>query len=1025
MATLALSFRIDAQTAAALQQIQAFQRQLAAVGGVKLQDPTSALKSGLSGTAGEVLGLVAKMASLAAIAGTVAAAFKAGLNVNAETESAVLGIKSLVAALTTVKDSSGTVVKDLGKRIAISGTIAEDQVKKLRIAGLETAATFQQLLGAFQQGIGAGSSAGLSLDKIRELTIGITQAAGALGMPMNQLNQEVRSLLSGDISADSTVAKALGINKKQVDAWRESGKLADELNKRLEVFKRLGPEAGATWSATLSNMQDAVSMLLGEMSKGAFDNLKQSLQGTLSQIFDINTVGIADPFKGLADVGTAAFTAIGVVLTDALAGGVDLAKQLSAWFVKHEDEVLVIGNAFSVVYDNVKGVLSSIVSAIGAVASLSVESGNVYGVFGSIAIIVALIQDGFQLWKGVLADVGGYILDKVGGPLRTVLGGLRDFLAAIPGIGTGLASAVDSLIKSIPASGDGLHAVAKGIQADFDAGRTAVARTNAELSKTGQELREQAAERKREANRGAKAAPTGTSLGKKVNDPDKAKKAAEAYAAALRAYAEAETAAAKKVAQAQRDIAEAALDKSLQDRLVSQKDYLTKKADLEKQALADEIAAAKKQAALLSSDMAGEKDPAKKKKFEGDLLKVKAEITALEAKGVVIDTKLKINLEEFQRQIESLRVDITANILDLKGQPFEAGLARLKKETDDLLNDPRVRDDAALKAAVSTQAAMKEQRLQFDEAKRLSDERIQILSMAEERINMQVEQGKMTAVEAERAIRAERLLTADSILKQVQALETLAAANPGNMSLALDAQKARIEFEKLNTTLDATATSINHDLAGAGPAFLTSLSQGESVIRSIGSALSDVFGSLAKRVLKQFEDSLFEALQGSSGQGAGGMLSQFIGGKGIDFGKLWGAGTSALSSLGSFLGFSEGGFTGSGRKMQAAGIVHKGEYVFTQAEVRKMGLPFFHGLKSNIRGGHRLPGYSEGGLVGGGMAGVAERSFSPTIQGGDMHLSPNLYLDMNDLASKLGRNAQFGRDVAKVVFVDNESKMRR
>jgi hypothetical protein len=88
-----------------------------------------------------------------------------------------------------------------------------------------------------------------------------------------------------------------------------------------------------------------------------------------------------------------------------------------------------------------------------------------------------------------------------------------------------------------------------------------------------------------------------------------------------------------------------------------------------------------------------------------------------------------------------------------------------------------------------------------------------------------------------------------------------------------------------------------------------------------------------------------------------------------------------------------------------------------------MGLPFFYGLKGNIRG-RKLPGYANGGLVGGGLSGVAERSFNPTVQT-DVHLAPNLYLSMDDLAAKLGRNAQFGRDVSKVVFVDNESKLRR
>lgn len=892
----------SAQTQAASQaagRLRAAWSQFTSAAGQPVPNPMANVTSGASSAAAEVLSLVGKLASLAAVAGTVSAAFKKGLDVNAQTESAVLGIKSLVAALTTVKDESGNVVKDVGQAIAISGGIAEEQVKKLRIAGLQTSATFQQLLEAFQQGIGAGASAGLALDQIRELTIGITQAAGALGMPMHQLNQEVRSLLSGDISSDSTVAKALNITKKQVDQWRESGKLADELNKRLEVFKRLGPEAGATWTATLSNVQDAMELVLGEMSKGAFDDLKQSMQAAMSQVFDLDTVGIAGKFEDLADAGTAVFSAIGHVLNDAFTGGISLAETLSDWFRKHADEVAEVGNAFSVIYDNTKEVLKTILSTVGAVINWGTETGVVRGVLGTIAVVVAMIQDGFTLWKGVLADVGGYIIDKVGGPLRTVIGSLRDFLSKIPGVGEGLAKAVDGVLRSIPATGDGLHAIAKGIQADFDAGRTAVARTNAELSKTGKELREQAAERERESRRGQKEAPKGTATGKKAPSDDAgkaAKRAAEAYAAALRAYADAETAAAKKVSQAQREIAEAELDKSLQARLVSYDDYLKKKADLQKQALAEEVEAAKKQAVLLESDISKESDPAKRKKLEADLLKVKAEIQALQKKGVVIDTKLQIDRENFRRQVEELRVDIKANITDIEGRPFDAAMQRLKKETEELLNDPRVRDDAELAAAVRRQSELKAEKLQLDEIKRLTDEKVQYLSIAEERIALALEQGSTTALEAERDIRKARLDTAAAILKQVEALEALARANPGNSALALEAVKARLEYEKLAKAVDKTAQSINQAFAGG---FVSAV---EAALNGTERSLTGFLKRIALAAVQSWQqaagnqlNSLVMKWLGGTG-GVGGMLSQFMGGN-------WMSGLSSL--FGGF--FANGG----------------------------------------------------------------------------------------------------------------------
>lgn len=54
-----------------------------------------------------------------------------------------------------------------------------------------------------------------------------------------------------------------------------------------------------------------------------------------------------------------------------------------------------------------------------------------------------------------------------------------------------------------------------------------------------------------------------------------------------------------------------------------------------------------------------------------------------------------------------------------------------------------------------------------------------------------------------------------------------------------------------------------------------------------------------------------------------------------------------------------GGYTGDGGKYEPAGIVHKGEYVLSQENVRRLGgVPAIEGLL------HRAKGYANGGVVG-------------------------------------------------------------
>lgn len=118
------------------------------------------------------------------------------------------------------------------------------------------------------------------------------------------------------------------------------------------------------------------------------------------------------------------------------------------------------------------------------------------------------------------------------------------------------------------------------------------------------------------------------------------------------------------------------------------------------------------------------------------------------------------------------------------------------------------------------------------------------------------------------------------------------------------------------------------------------------------------------------------------------LMSQFGGGGGgFNFMSLFGGGdalTRSLRGAGLSPGFSSGGFTGFGGRMEPAGVVHRGEYVMSAAAVQRIGL---HNLEAMHKGA--LRGYSSGGAVGseatmtrqsGGMSRL-EVSLSPELVG--------------------------------------------
>ena len=134
---------------------------------------------------------------------------------NKEMESARIGIASLLVAQGKFSDAQGNVLQGTNQ-IAAAYKMTSDIMKKLEKDNLATAATFGELRTAFQRALGPGLAAGLNVDQIRQFSVAMVQAGAAMGVPMDQMGQEVRSLLSGNITEDSMIARTLGITNSDI-----------------------------------------------------------------------------------------------------------------------------------------------------------------------------------------------------------------------------------------------------------------------------------------------------------------------------------------------------------------------------------------------------------------------------------------------------------------------------------------------------------------------------------------------------------------------------------------------------------------------------------------------------------------------------------------------------------------------------------------------------------------------------------------------------------------------------------------
>lgn len=373
-----------------------------------------------------------------------------GIKYNETIETATLSIAALITATSDLVDVNGQVLEG-AQALDVAYQLAEDQVQKLRIAGIQTAATTQELVDAFQQAVGAGLQTGLTLDQIRNVTIRLTQAAGALGVPYRQLNEEIRSILGGIIDQNTRIAKALGITNDQVRAAKEQGRLYEFLNEQFEAFGTAGDRILTTFSALRSTVQETIELLSGEAVRPLFDALRVRGLDQIQRIFDFDTAEIADEFKPLIEALQAFFTEIGDLAGDLIEGLVD-GLQLAA---QNGDYLRV---QFTRIGDSTARIVKSVLTWFKNVGGTGDLLAGIAQILETIADIMETIANNAILFKVTLAAVGV----GIGALLVSVFGTVG---AAVLGAVTALGLLIANIDQATVSERERLRAITDSINA--------------------------------------------------------------------------------------------------------------------------------------------------------------------------------------------------------------------------------------------------------------------------------------------------------------------------------------------------------------------------------------------------------------------------------------------------------------------------------------------------------------------------------------------------------------------------------
>lgn len=143
-------------------------------------------------------------------------------------------------------------------------------------------------------------------------------------------------------------------------------------------------------------------------------------------------------------------------------------------------------------------------------------------------------------------------------------------------------------------------------------------------------------------------------------------------------------------------------------------------------------------------------------------------------------------------------------------------------------------------------------------------------------------------------------------------------------------------------------------LRGALGDLNSALSDGKLEWEELGQIALNVLDKITNKLLDDVVDAIFQVNRASSGGGGGGILG-FLG-------SLFGGGRNVFPAaplLGGGGGlWADGGYTGAGGKYEPAGVVHRGEYVFSQDAVNRIGVGNLEAMHRNLRG------FANGGFVG-------------------------------------------------------------
>ncbi len=184
--------------------------------------------------------------------------------------------------------------------------VAAGAMQKLVDMEPKVAGSLSDIVQGFSSTAAAAAGVGITVNQNIDLVGRFANALAKLNMPVEQVGQELRSILTGNIGADSQLARTLGITNEMAGAAKEAGNLYEML---VAKVGKLG-EAGDNAATRFSSLKSAIQKAEGALASGLFE---QAIDGSvqLTEVLNDNKEAFKEIGQGISEISAIAVQGVG------------------------------------------------------------------------------------------------------------------------------------------------------------------------------------------------------------------------------------------------------------------------------------------------------------------------------------------------------------------------------------------------------------------------------------------------------------------------------------------------------------------------------------------------------------------------------------------------------------------------------------------------------------------------------------------------------------------------------------------